>query len=411
MRFPVTRDGTHVTGSAHFPYAVCGRDQCPIDYHVRSADGSIEPDIDPKTQSRLDVVQRYRHLLETNQGTAKHKIAERVARESAIRVSVRSVQLWDQKFEIEGVDGLRDKYTARPSRIATLPEDIEQRALFISVWWAFRIGNCCRIDTAMILTSAKLVREATTIADIIATIDCYYSHECDRQRYPFKPFARWAKYDFTKWLYRAADQADYRRQAAKVREGHVPLQSPATIRQPIVTDQKTRSRDANNHRTRRNIQKLSGVNGSSRTGKPSTDDAKHFADAKKLEAMGAKPAARKMRSKIDTGVPAMAACNEPKTIADSLGLLDDTYRVMLIKAAQGERYARNEASATLPLWWETMPQTIRNNIDFRVDHWRKTFPRATDHDADRRRLYMLLPEIRRRGCGANQLAVAARLPS
>ncbi|MGB2984746.1 MAG: hypothetical protein WBE26_02590 [Phycisphaerae bacterium] len=83
---------------------------------------------------------------------------------------------------------------------------------------------------------------------------------------------------------------------------------------------------------------------------------------------------------------------------------------MLLDAARGDREARNQAVATMPLWWAQMPQGIRNNIDFRVDAWRRDHSRTTDRPFALRKLDMLLPHFRDHRCGAQRLGAAARLP-
>lgn len=109
------------------------------------------------------------------------------------------------------------------------------------------------------------------------------------------------------------------------------------------------------------------------------------------------------------GIPALACNDSPKTIAEALATLEDGYRVMLHKAAQGDRQARDQALATMPLWWDQMPQALRNNIDFRIQVWRDYHPTATDRQASARRLAMLLPNLRDCRSGAQRLLPAARI--
>ena len=49
----------------------------------------------------------------------------------------------------------------------------------------------------------------------------------------------------------------------------------------------------------------------------------------------------------------------------------------------------------MPLWWDQMPQVIRNNIAFKVDHWRKDHSRVTENQAAGRKLAMLSIELRK----------------
>lgn len=80
--------------------------------------------------------------------------------------------------------------------------------------------------------------------------------------------------------------------------------------------------------------------------------------------------------------------------------------------ARGDREARSCAAATLPLWWETMPETTRHNIDFKVDAWHRDHPHVTDDTLTGRRLDMLLAEFRnQRRSGVTRLTPAGRIPA
>ena len=119
-------------------------------------------------------------------------------------------------------------------------------AVMVCAWWAFRIGNVDDIDRKMMHAAVEhLIRPGYQVADLLATIDCYYSWQCDRARFSFKPFARWARYDSpVPWLYRACDENDYRRVLDAMRNQRVPLQSPATVRSLDVPDARARRREA-----------------------------------------------------------------------------------------------------------------------------------------------------------------------
>ena len=65
--------------------------------------------------------------------------------------------------------------------------------------------------------------------------------------------------------------------------------------------------------------------------------------------------------------PTSAANLAPATIDESLTAMSDGYRVMLLSARQGDRKARQQAIATMPMWFDDLPQTVRNNITFKVD--------------------------------------------
>ena len=116
----------------------------------------------------------------------------------------------------------------------------------VCAWWAFRIGNVDDIDRKMMHAAVEhLIRPGYQVADLLATIDCYYSWQCDRARFSFKPFARWARYDSpVPWLYRACDENDYRRGLDTMGNQRVPLQSPATVRSLDVPDARARRREA-----------------------------------------------------------------------------------------------------------------------------------------------------------------------
>ncbi len=105
------------------------------------------------------------------------------------------------------------------------------------------------------------------------------------------------------------------------------------------------------------------------------------------------------------------ADGEPRTVLESLDRLDDECRTTLLRAAQGDRTARDRAIATLPFWWESMMQAVRDNVNFRVATWRRDHPDTTTHQANIRKLDMLLPHIRWPNGGIQKLIPARTLPS
>ncbi len=132
-------------------------------------------------------------------------------------------------------------------------------------------------------------------------------------------------------------------------------------------------------------------------------------DADKLRKMGCARAADDAVKAVAPGLPALSINDNPTTIAEAIATLDDGYRRMLLDAAHGDRQAREQAVATMALWWDSMPQTERNNIDFRVEAWQRDHPGTNEALANARRIDMLLPKIRNRKSGAQKLFPAARI--
>ena len=126
--------------------------------------------------------------------------------------------------------------------------------------------------------------------------------------------------------------------------------------------------------------------------------------------MGLKSAARQV---VRSAAPDSLAANEnPLTVAESLGKLDDGYRRMLLDAARGDRDAHSQAAATMPLWWDVMPEMTRHNIDFKVNAWHRDHPHVTDRAVAARKLDMLIAELRnQRRSGITRLGAAGRIPA
>jgi len=84
---------------------------------------------------------------------------------------------------------------------------------------------------------------------------------------------------------------------------------------------------------------------------------------------------------------------------------------MLIRAARGDADALNQAVVTMPIWWDKIPEQLRNNIDARAAAWKREHPSATNYVVSGRKLAMLGPSIRRppkgpvSGCELLELAV------
>ena len=48
----------------------------------------------------------------------------------------------------------------------------------------------------------------------------------------------------------------------------------------------------------------------------------------------------------------------------------------------------------MPIWWESMPQELRNNIDFKIERWREEHSGASDATAAARKLAIFLAQVR-----------------
>lgn len=52
--------------------------------------------------------------------------------------------------------------------------------------------------------------------------------------------------------------------------------------------------------------------------------------------------------------------------------------------------------ATVAPCWDSLPQAVRNNIDFKVDHWRRNHKYVGDRTVAKRKMAILLPDLRRK---------------
>lgn len=86
---------------------------------------------------------------------------------------------------------------------------------------------------------------------------------------------------------------------------------------------------------------------------------------------------------------------EPTTIDEAMTAMKDGFRSTLLNAG---RTARSEAIATMPLWWDQLPETVRNNVSFRVDAWRRDHPRATTAHLAGVRFDLFLQAMQRENC-------------
>ena len=218
------------------------------------------------------------------------------------------------------------------------------------------------------------------VGDILAAIDCYYSWPCDRQRYAFKPFVRWARYDFETWLFRACDENDYRRECGTAAPGCVPLRSPQTIRWPDVPDPRSRKRDVYDRCTRAAIRDLSN----SSTLAPSNP------------------------STLEPSNPSTLRPGNPSHLVTWLHSLDPRWRGFFLRVAKGDRHAKFELIATLPLWWNGLPDPVRRDIDARIDSWSKARSR-TEVQIATRRVLNLIPRLRDVRGALTTLSTVARM--
>jgi hypothetical protein len=392
VRIFASRDGDRVTGRVEFPYSVGGRTSVVILYRNRAPEprpsGSGPFDIrhsmiDNQAEARLSLVTRWCELCEQNPKTSRISLANQVSDSASIKCSPRSLQAWSRKLDIEGPAGLCDRYAPAPSAVLSLDPQTASDAVLICAWWCFRIGNADRIDTPMMHSAASLLRPSSLhpsvpsslpIADVLASIDCLYSWPCDRQRFPFKPFARWARYDFETWLFRACDKNDYRRECSTTAPGSVPLRSPQTIRWPDIPDPRSRKRDVYDHATRAAIHNL----------KSST-----------LEPSNA--------SSLRPSAP-----SSPHPLVTWLQSLDPRWRGFFLRVAKGDRHAKFELIATLRLWWDGLPGAVRRDIDARIESWSRDRSR-TEMQIATRRVLSLIPRLRAIREELTALSAAAKM--
>jgi hypothetical protein len=385
------RDGDQVTGRVDFPYNVYGRSSVPI--HYRSARPgeprtSVRADsLTGRARARLDLVNHWNSACDRFPAITRLQHAENICKSAPIKCSPRSLQAWATKFRLEGVQGLIENYTPAPRKKLSLTAEIAAQAVQTCAWWAFRIGNVDAIDSKMMHAAAALCSASPfdkggtdrpgreigrgVVGPILAAIDRYYSWLCDRRKMPFKPFARWAKYDYDRWLLRAAD--------LQVRQGGTTAIDPAyrdgNFQHPhaAFTDHPV----------------------------PLWNPVASVPDGLAASLPPA-PRTRARDTRDRATVQAIAARSGPRTSvrADSieaiLGPLDDAWRSMLLRASFKDSDAVAQAVATLPIWWPLidLPAQARERID------RATFIRPSERrpgdDAKlaRAKVQMLIAELR-----------------
>jgi hypothetical protein len=353
----VTRDGDRVTGRVQFP-PIFKRDPIPIAYLRPPAPlPRTNRTASPVLTRRLQAVQRFEELRKQHTNGNTTSIFDRVAAEWG--VCRRTVQLWVRRFGIEGESGLEDHYTPAPARVLTCNQDTAAAALLVCAWWSFRIANVEAIDTAMMHHAISLVLRFDQ-ANILAAIDCYFAYKCDRQKYPFKRWSKWVRYDFETWWYRAADDADYRAAVDASKDGPAPLHTPNRDTMPpppnrAVRDGRTRRRLTNN------------------------------------------PATREAISALDPSIPrSLDPSPRDSSLLQAVRQLDDSYRRMLLSAARGDREASNQAFATIGVWWPRIPGELTRSITFRVEgDWKADHPGAAPRRVQRAKVEHFLAALKR----------------
>lgn len=362
------RDGDRITGCVEFPYEVGGRTSVPIDY-VNA--GPLPKDISPatldaKASARLALVNQWRKLCSEKPQLPRAGLANLVASKATIRCSVRSLQLWSKKLDADGPLALSDQYAPAPRKVLSLDSKRASDAVSMCAWWAFRIGDVEKIDAVMMHHADQALRSSLYLSDVLAAIDCYYAWPTDRAKFPFKPFARWCRYDVLTWIGRANDKDDYR---YRLPEDRTPLLGGDISDETFagVPNPKERRRDVNHRPTRRAI-----------------EDMKE--SRSQPEAVG-------------------------DSIHESIMALDEPMRIMLFAAARNDREANGQAVSTMPLWWDRLPESVRNNIEVRMEVWQRDHTGSSDRAARSVQLSMLLKDLQRerRQFGASSLSVGAAL--
>jgi hypothetical protein len=383
-----SRDGDRVTGRIEFPD---DRPPLPITYRrpdpsqMSKPNSALVPSClggSTAPSPRLRAVLAFRDLLSANDMMPKKNTRRELGllalRGTGLDASYRSLLLWCRKLDVEGESALADlpassASSASPARgIVVLDSKTASDAVLICAWWSFRIGGIEVVDAPLLRAAASLIdnRQSSIdnrLAAVLKAIDSYYAWPTDRTKFPFKPFKRWVKYDFQKWVYRARDDADYSAGSAA----------------------RSRRRQAANFATRRAIDGLSEPRPSGSGSTQSTLDNRLSAISPALFPALFPDIAR--QAAIDQ---VRAAAPPPDSLTAAVARLADAYRVMLLRAGQGDRDARDQAIATLALWWPSIDHPSRANIDARCDQFLREHPGAARH-VPGRKLAMLLAEFRR----------------
>ena len=376
----LNRVGDLVSGFVNLPAAY---KRSPVEVCFRAAYG-----VDTSNASRRPVggrlsatrkaeaIEEYRRRINAHRGASRGDLAETVAVQFG--TSARSIQRWDRAESVQGETGLSDKSSASGLPVISPNDEHLDGAIFTCAWWSFGIANLAIIIERHV-AQALLLRRAHPAADILAAIDYYYGWDCDRESFPFKPFSRWDKHDFDKWLHRARQDAELKRVRNEVRDRLRAVKASNTA--PVAPDPITRKRDvASRRRTVRS----------------------RVRQSRQLAEIG--QAANQFRAmqlpNLADALVASAATPDPTTIEESLTAMSDGYRVAILKAAQRDRMSRTEAIATMPIWFERLPSTVRNNIEFRVKAWQRDHPAAKKRNLAALRFDLLLQAMQRERGGA-----------
>lgn len=398
LSFFITRDDDHVTGRVEFPDE--SKPPVSIDYRNATTPPADAAPRSGKFELRKKVVDAFsRGRTDLAHGDKRGYLA-RIA--ASFDVSPRTVQLWVDKFEREGDEGLRDHYAQPRKKVVCVPSKRAADAVLICGWWAFRIANVESITHRMFALAAETLATGYSAADLVAVIDAYYSYDTDRVKFPFKTFEKFFTYELPKWVLRAAETNDLLR-------AKIAAKAPASTR--------TRRAQTNNHRTRSDIRSLDesrphAVGATAVSAVPSVSVPSCLGGSSSIRSI-----VEDHSNRLQLAALPDAACNNanPETVGEALARLDNRYRGMLLRAAGSmksteTRPAIDEAASTLPLWWDRMPTSVRNNIDFAVSAWVTQHPKSS-RLAERRKVQLLLPLIRSRNNGMQRIGIANRLPS
>lgn len=378
-------DGRHVliAGTAALP----DRREVRIDARL----GIPAPKRDEKKTKRLAAVARYHELRDADPVSSNRDVAERAGHEFG--VCGQSILNWVRRVAEDGPNSLANQYAV--PKFDPRDEVIRGRALVVCAWWAYRIANLPRIDGLDVRLVGEKLAGGIKASDLVSTIDFYYQFDSDRARFPYKSLRRWITYDAAKWMHRAAAGADqYRaRVAAKERQ--------RAAADPVV---------------RRRVRQLAVEEGAAKppSDAPPPDADQRVRAGRMLQRLGFAEAGEQVAA-----TALGAADRPPQTIAEALHKMPDNYRSILLAAVSGEESDRDAAAATLPLWWDHLPETDRRNLDHRAEQWFREHPRSLgqlspENQAiliQRRKLLMLLPSLRAGRSGIERLGVALRLPA